>query len=420
MDILDAKTIKYTGIKPYRLCTFSRVTKEKGIEDAVRAVCEINSMHSDIFAELDIYGQIEDNQEEWLKKLQTLAPGYIKYKGMVPFSQSTKVLKEYDALLLPINNGSFLITGATGLIGSCIIDTLLYANVKGANFKIYAMSRSRKKVMEKFGDKVIPVIQDVAQPLGILSKYDYIIHCASNADPKSYAIQPVETILTNILGNKNVLEYCKEYKKCRMLLTSTFEVYGEISNTSVYKENMSGIIDQTVLRNAYPESKRSCELLLRSYVDEYNINAVICRLPSVYGPTMLKSDSKAHGQFIKNALNKENIVLKSKGEQRRTYSYVVDVVSGIFKVLFNGLNGEVYNIANENSIASIAEVASICAEIAGTNVVFDLPDKIEKKGFSQSKDCILDNSKLKSLGWNGKYTLKQGLVETIESLREDE
>ena len=197
-------------------------------------------------------------------------------------------------------------------------------------------------------------------------------------------------------------------------------MYGEISNTSVYKENMSGIIDQTVLRNAYPESKRSCELLLRSYVDEYNINAVICRLPSVYGPTMLKSDSKAHGQFIKNALNKENIVLKSKGEQRRTYSYVVDVVSGIFKVLFNGLNGEVYNIANENSIASIAEVASICAEIAGTNVVFDLPDKIEKKGFSQSKDCILDNSKLKSLGWNGKYTLKQGLVETIESLREDE
>ena len=99
---------------------------------------------------------------------------------------------------LPINNCSFLITGATGLIGSCIIDTLLYANVKGANFKIYAMSRSRKKVMEKFGDKVTPVIQDVAQPLDILSKYDYIIHCASNADPKSYAIQPVETILTNI------------------------------------------------------------------------------------------------------------------------------------------------------------------------------------------------------------------------------
>ena len=99
--ILDAKTIKYTDTKPYRLCTFSRVTKEKGIEDAVQAVCEINSMHNDVFAELDVYGQIEDNQKEWFEKLQTLAPQYIRYKGMVPFTQSTKVLKEYDALLFP-------------------------------------------------------------------------------------------------------------------------------------------------------------------------------------------------------------------------------------------------------------------------------------------------------------------------------
>ena len=89
--ILDAKTIKYTDTKPYRLCTFSRVTKEKGIEDAVQAVCEINSMHNDVFAELDVYGQIEDNQKEWFEKLQTLAPQYIRYKGMVPFTQSTKV-----------------------------------------------------------------------------------------------------------------------------------------------------------------------------------------------------------------------------------------------------------------------------------------------------------------------------------------
>ena len=224
------------------------MTKEKGIEDAVRAVCEINSMHSDIFAELDIYGQIEDNQEEWLKKLQTLAPGYIKYKGMVPFSQSTKVLKEYDALLFP-----------TYYEGEGFAGTIIDAFAAG-----------------------LPVIA---------SDWKY--------------------------------------------------------NSEIIKSGMTGVIF-------------------------------------------------------------------------KTHSYVVDVVSGIFKVLFNGLNGEVYNIANENSIASIAEVASICAEIAGTNVVFDLPDKIEKKGFSQSKDCILDNSKLKSLGWNGKYTLKQGLVETIESLREDE
>lgn len=317
---------------------------------------------------------------------------------------------------LLISKARILITGATGLIGSCIVDILLEANRNGAEFEIFTMSRSLEKVKKRFKGYVIPIIQDIMEPLDNKNEFDYIIHCASNADPRSYSINPVETIVTNIVGNKNVLDYCKLHKSTRLILTSTFEVYGTIDGVSVYKENMSGVIDQSILRNGYPESKRNCELLLRSYVDEYNINAVIVRLPSVYGPTMLKSDSKAHAQFIKNVLNKENIVLKSKGTQRRTYTYVIDAVSGIFKVLFDGKIGEIYNISNENSIASIADVAKICAEIAGTKVVFELPDEVESKGFSRSNDCILDNSKLKALGWNAKYSLKEGLLETIEYL----
>lgn len=319
------------------------------------------------------------------------------------------VLKE-----LTISYGSILVTGATGLIGSCIIDILLEANKNGAKFKIYAMSRSEEKITNRFSGKVIPFIQDVILPIKSDNDFDFIIHCASNADPRSYSTNPVETILTNIIGNENILNYCKEHKSTKMLLTSTFEVYGAIEGVSIYKENMSGIIDQTILRNGYPESKRSCELLLRSYVDEYDVNAVIVRLPSVYGPTMLKSDSKAHAQFIKNAIEHKNIVLKSKGEQIRSYTYVVDIASGIFKVLFEGEKGDIYNIANENSIASISDVATICAEIAGTKVVFDLPDEVESKGFSKSKDCILDNGKIKKLGWNAKYSLRDGLLETID------
>ena len=182
---------------------------------------------------------------------------------------------------------------------------------------------------------------------------------------------------------------------------------------------MSVIIDQTVLRNGYPESKRCCELLVRSYVDEYGVNATIARLPSVYGPTMLKSDSKAHAQFIRNALNGENIVLKSKGEQIRTYCYVIDAVSALFKILLSGQNGEIYNISNENSVASIADVAKMCADIAGTEVVFDLPDSTEARGFSRSKNCILDNEKLRALGWKGIYSLRDGLEETLEYLRRE-
>lgn len=320
---------------------------------------------------------------------------------------------------LPINRGSFLITGATGLIGSCLIDVLVAANKKGSSFKIFALGRSKERIAKRFGNEVVPIEQDISIPLNEEEKYDYIIHCASNADPKSYAVQPVETILTNVIGSKNALDYCRKHISTRMLLTSTFEVYGSIDGVSSYREDMSGVIDQTRLRNGYPESKRCCELLLRSYVDEYQINAVIARLPSVYGPTMLKNDSKAHAQFIRNALNRENIVLKSKGEQRRTYCYVIDAVSGMFKVLFDGVKGEVYNISNEKSVASIADVAHACAEIAGTKVIFDMPDEIEAKGFSRPQDCILDNTKLKNLGWSAKFSLLDGLMETIGYLEEE-
>lgn len=313
---------------------------------------------------------------------------------------------------------SILVTGATGLIGSCAIDVLSVLNKEFcANIKIYALGRNKNKIESRFGKNVIPVEQDIINPLDKKIEYDYIIHAASNADPKSYALQPVETILTNVLGNKNILDYCAGHLKTKMILTSSFEVYGELKGQDIFLENMSGIIDQTVLRNGYPESKRCSELLVRSYVDEYGVDAIIARLPSVYGPTMLESDSKAHAQFIRNALNGENIVLKSKGEQTRTYCYVLDVVSALFKLLCAGKDGEIYNVSNENSIASIAEVAKTCAEIAGTKVVFDLPSEVEAKGFSRSRNCILDNKKLKDLGWSGKYSLREGLEETIEYLR---
>ena len=94
-------------------------------------------------------------------------------------------------------------------------------------------------------------------------------------------------------------------------------------------------------------------------------------------------------------------------------------VSAIFKILSAGKNGEIYNISNEKSVASIAEVAKMCAEIAGTTVVFDLPDEIEEKGFSRSKNCILDNTKLRKLGWNGKFTLRDGLTETLAYLKDE-
>ena len=319
-----------------------------------------------------------------------------------------------------IEDGSVLVTGASGLIGSCLIDLLLYSNRKGRHFNVYAIGRSKEKLESRFaGHKNVGTLhiieQDVREPLSNDLVFDYIFHGASNADPRSYALHPAETMLVNIEGGANILNYCKDHPTTKVLMMSTFEVYGN-TGKDVCKETDFGVIDQNKIRSCYPESKRNMELLTRCYVEEYGIKAVIGRLSCIYGPTMAKDDSKAHAQFIRNGLKGENIVLKSKGEQRRTYCYVLDAVTGLLFVMGNGKEGETYNISNEKSVASISEVAQMVATIVGTKVVFDLPDEIEKQGFSVPQNCILDNNKLKSLGWEGDYTLSEGVSECLKIL----
>lgn len=91
----------YQNEAPYRLCTFSRVMKEKGIEDAVDAIKSINAAYGKTIYSLDIYGQVDPAQREWFENLKTALPDYITYCGLVPFDKSVEVLKNYFALLFP-------------------------------------------------------------------------------------------------------------------------------------------------------------------------------------------------------------------------------------------------------------------------------------------------------------------------------
>lgn len=101
LNILEPEKLVYAKDEPYKLCTFSRVMKEKGIEDAVDAVIAVNKEMGRIVYTLDIYGQIDSNQVEWFKNLEERFPTYIKYKGLVDFDKTTYVLKDYFMLLFP-------------------------------------------------------------------------------------------------------------------------------------------------------------------------------------------------------------------------------------------------------------------------------------------------------------------------------
>ena len=326
---------------------------------------------------------------------------------------------EAIAAKIPAKKAGILVTGATGLIGSCLVDALLCCNRQfGAEYAVYVLGRSREKLESRFGNDASLhfLIQDIAQPLDPSLELDYIVHAASNADPRSYGKFPVETIMTNVAGARSILDYCKG-KSTRALLTSTFEVYGK-SDKDEFVEDDFGLIDQNQLRSCYPESKRVSEILFRAYHEEYGVDCVITRLSSVYGPTMLRQDNKAHAEFIRNAVNGEDIVLKSEGLQRRTYTYVMDVVSGLLFALFHGAAGEAYNIANYDAIASIAGLAELIAGLAGTKVIFKTMTEEEKKGYSKPQNTILRTDKINDLGWRGEYGLRRGLEETLRIYRQ--
>ena len=154
---------------------------------------------------------------------------------------------------LPKKEASVLVTGASGLIGSCLVEALL----KGG-FNVYALDLRRERLTDRFGaetDKLHFIAQNVCDPLDDSYDFDYVIHAASFADPKSYALYPAETILVNVVGAKNVLEYAKNHIKTRVMVTSTFEVYGKLDKDE-YEEDDYGLLDYNSLRSCYPESKR--------------------------------------------------------------------------------------------------------------------------------------------------------------------
>ena len=311
-------------------------------------------------------------------------------------------------------DASILITGATGLIGSCITDAFVFANLElSHSHEIYVMGRNKKKLEDRFcygGEQVHYLEQDAQMPIPDEIDVNYVISAASNADPRTYALYPAETILTNVLGNYNALEYAKRHNS-KVLMTSTMEVYGEMDVSSKCEDSF-GLINFNSVRSGYPESKRTSELLFRSYVDEYHVEAMIARLGYIYGPTMSSTDNKVVAQFIRKIINKENIVLKSEGKQKRSYCYVADTVAGIVSILFNGKPGEAYNIASSKSTITIKDMAQIAADIAGTKVVFDLPDELERKGSSTPQNAVLCVEKLKSLGWEDSYGIEEGFRRT--------
>ncbi|MBO4780639.1 MAG: NAD-dependent epimerase/dehydratase family protein, partial [Selenomonadaceae bacterium] len=247
---------------------------------------------------------------------------------------------------------TLLLTGATGLIGTLIVDVLMKKNRDdNLNVTILAAGRNEKIAAERFadyfGDKNFEFVKlDVNAPIEPGARADFIIHAASNSQNRLFAADPVNTITANILGTHNLLEFAVKNNSERFLFTSSGDAYGKPLNAEdVFDENYCGYINWNTLRAGYLESKRAGESLCQAYISQHGLDVVIARPCRIYGATMRLNDSKAMSEFIMNGVRGEDIILKSQGLPRFSYCYVADCVSGIFYCLLKGKCGEAYNIA---------------------------------------------------------------------------
>lgn len=321
-----------------------------------------------------------------------------------------------------LNGKTVFITGATGFIGSFIIYSLMQRVIdNSADISVLAMVRNGEKAKAKFADymhlgKIKFVVGDVTQPVNTDEKCDYIIHCASNAAPDMYASDPVGTMQINFFGTSNLLDYAKKCNVEKFLYVSTIEVYGKTENLETIGEEDFGFISSSNVRSCYPESKKCCENLTVCYGKQYDIDVSIGRLSYIYGAGMSKTDSKVCALFARKVAAGEDIVLKSTGEQLRSYTYVSDAITALLTVLLDGKNGEAYNIASSTSRITIADMAKkYCSLFPQKNckVKFDLPSDYEKGAFSFIANAVLDSSKLEALGWQSEVSLDDGLTYAV-------
>lgn len=322
-----------------------------------------------------------------------------------------------------LKHKKILITGATGMIGSSVVELLHEMNRRyDAGIILYLAGRSKDRILQRFANFMtendflfISYDADVDQQFEV--EPDYIIHGACKADPSAYGEQPVETMLSNFVGVNALLRLAAETKSKRLLYLSSSEVYGKKVDNSPYKEDEYGYVDILNARACYPSSKRASETLCAAYGAEYGVDTVIVRPGHIYGPTISRTDSKASTQFTWNVVDGKDIVMKSAGAQVRSYCYTLDCATAILTVLLHGVTGQAYNISNRNSVVSIRDLAEMLAVCGGRKILFENPTDAEQKNYNLMANSSLDAERLEQLGWKAGYDLEQGVRKTLEILR---
>lgn len=300
---------------------------------------------------------------------------------------------EIGRILKTIEGSSFLITGGAGFIGSYIMDLLKFCNdnIFLVPVTVICVDNFSTGVFErvehlKNNKSFIFINDDISKPFVIDYDADYVINAASIASPAFYRKYPIETINTNILGLKHLIEFGIERRVRSFLSISSSEIYGDPDSAHIpTAEDYKGNVSCTGPRSCYDESKRLGETICVNYWKEYDLPVKIVRPFNVFGPGMKPDDRRVIPDFFSDAFYKHRIRILSDGTPTRSFCYISDAVKGFMLALLSEHDGEVFNIGNDKREISIKDIAGLIAEIVG-NVAVEF-----KK--NKEKDYLVDNPK---------------------------
>ena len=321
--------------------------------------------------------------------------------------------------ILDFPNGSkFLITGATGLIGSTLVYSLLALN---KNIQITCPIRNLDKAKATYSedfDSICFIECDLVSYLSGLTDKDnfqYIIHCASPTEGKYMTEHPVDTYMLAIDSTRAILEYARKVQT-DIVYVSSLEYYGQNFDDKLMTEDMQGYVNNTDPRSSYPLGKRAAEYLCAAYAKQFDVNVKVARLTQTFGAGVSADDNRVFAQFARSVIKGKNIVMHTKGESAKPYCYTTDCVSAILYILLKGEKGEAYNVANQETYISIKDMANFLCTHFNPQLRVVIEEHPEM-GYAPVTKLNLSTEKLKSLGWLPRYGLYEMFDRLIKSFR---
>lgn len=319
-----------------------------------------------------------------------------------------------------------LVTGATGLIASYLVEALLFANEArgGVPCTVVALVRDAARAEARFARYLRRadfqlLVQDVTAPVPTGLHAEFVVHAAGNATPRRFGEDPVGTYRSAVLGTHALLEHAHRDGCEGFLLVSSAAVQGVVRDpTATLDERIVGVLDPLDPYACYAESKRMAETMCSSWTRQFGLRTRIARLGHTYGPGLRRDDDRAFAQFAWAAIDGRDIVLHTDGAAVRFFCYLADATDALLRVLLTGADGGAYLLANPDAPCSVKDLATLLASLAPSGGV-RVRHAVAPAGTVPNRDPThqLDVSKLRALGWSPSVGVAEGFARTLRSLQ---